>query len=47
MTYECTAYDPDSGFWMASEDRVANISERAIGRTYHQIHTFPGLKTAE
>lgn len=46
-TYECTAYDPNSGFWMASEDRLANISERAIGRTYHQVLTFPGLKTAE
>lgn len=46
-TYKCTAYDPNSGFWMLAEDRVANISERAIGRTYHQIYYSPDPKTAE
>lgn len=35
----CFGYDPRHGFWMRSEEtgEERNISERAIGRTYHRI----------
>lgn len=38
--YLCFGYDPRSGFWMRAEGepaREANISERAIDRTYHRV----------
>lgn len=36
----CTGYDPRCGFWMRHTERaddIRNVSERAIGRTYHRI----------
>jgi hypothetical protein len=40
--YECFGYDPRHGFWMRTVDegepRQTNVSERAIGRTYHLVH---------
>lgn len=40
-TYLCFAYDPRQGFWMRAVDagapRETNVSERAIGRTYHPV----------
>ncbi len=35
----CYGYDPRTGFWMKSEEtgEVCNVSERAIGRTYHRV----------
>lgn len=38
--YRCFGYDPRHGFWMRTIDSPVqqwNISERAIGRTYHLI----------
>lgn len=44
--YLCTSYDPAGGFWMRSVDsadpRETCISERAIGRTYHEVRMTPG-----
>ena len=43
--YECFGYDPRHGFWMRQVDaphREANVSERAIGATYHRIFLTPG-----
>lgn len=41
-TYLCTSYDSRQGFWMENEadpsDR-RNVSERAIGRTFHRIYS--------
>lgn len=39
--YVCESYDPSCGYWMVRKDgsRRANISERAIGRTYHEIRS--------
>lgn len=37
--YKCVAYAPRSGFWMVlvgSSTVATNVSERAIGRTYHK-----------
>ncbi len=37
--YICDSYDQRIGFWMtnlASDDDRRNVSERAIGRTFHQ-----------
>lgn len=38
--YFCDSYDPRSGYWMTgvldSMDRK-NVSERAIGRTFHEV----------
>lgn len=37
--YYCDSYDPRCGFWMtdiATQERT-NVSERAIGRTFHRI----------
>jgi hypothetical protein len=39
-TYECFGYDPRHGFWMrniADPKDQRNVSERAIGRTYHRV----------
>jgi hypothetical protein len=36
----CTGYDPRCGFWMVDETDstdVHNVSERAIGRTFHRL----------
>lgn len=36
--YECMAYDWRTGWWMRNQEsgEVRDISERAIGRTYHR-----------
>ena len=36
--WRCDGYDPRHGFWMRNETtrEQRNVSERAIGRTYHQ-----------
>lgn len=43
LVYYCDSYDPHCGFWMTNihdvQDR-RNVSERAIGRTYHQVYSF-------
>ncbi len=43
VRYFCTSYDPRIGFWMENVadplDR-RNVSERAIGRTFHEIYSF-------
>ena len=40
--YICFGYDPRSGFWMRSTDdqpmRETNVSERAIDRSFREIH---------
>jgi hypothetical protein len=38
-SYLCFGYDPRHGFWVRDEEtgEQRNISERAIGRTYHRI----------
>lgn len=38
-TYRCVAYDWRTGWWMRNETtgELRDISERAIGRTYHEI----------
>jgi hypothetical protein len=39
--FNCIGYDPRAGFWMQQVDNplhIRNISERAIGRTYHPIY---------
>ena len=50
-TYYCDSYDPRRGYWMtridappenrADDDTMwrTNVSERAINRTYHRIHS--------
>ena len=37
--YLCFGYDPRSGFWVRDEEtgEERNVSERAIGRTFHRI----------
>ena len=41
VVFRCTSYDSRQGFWMENEadpsDRH-NVSERAIGRTFHRIY---------
>lgn len=42
-TYKCTGYDPRAGFWMrnvCNSNELHNVSERAIGRTYHRLREF-------
>ena len=37
----CSSYDPAIGFWMEDVDepgKRTNVSEAAIGRTWHRIH---------
>lgn len=35
----CTSYDSRQGFWMAwANGERHNVSERAIGRTYHRVY---------
>ena len=38
--YLCESYDPACGFWMLNlQDRTKScVSERAIGRTYHEVY---------
>lgn len=48
--FYCESYDPECGYWMTRADAPPehladvfgewrnNVSERAIGRTFHQIH---------
>lgn len=47
--YFCDSCDPRIGFWMTNvedpEDR-SNVSERAIGRTYHRAYTHAADKLA-
>ncbi len=43
--WTCFGYDPRNGFWLRAEDdghpvRLVNVSERAIGRTFHRIHVL-------
>jgi hypothetical protein len=38
--YFCDSYDPRIGFWMTdvgNPDNRKNVSERAIGRSYHKL----------
>jgi hypothetical protein len=38
--YHCDSYDPACGYWMTREGEPArrvNVSERAIGRTFHEV----------
>jgi hypothetical protein len=40
--YYCDSYDSSCGYWMTevgNPDNRRNVSERAIGRTYHQIYS--------
>jgi hypothetical protein len=39
--YYCDSYDPSQGFWMTSltdPEHRTNVSERAIGRTFHTVY---------
>jgi len=41
--YECDGYDPRHGFWLRNlrdPEDVRNVSERAIDRTFHTIHSY-------
>lgn len=40
LVFLCTGYDPREGFWMQRVDGEGrtNVSERAIGRTYHRVY---------
>ncbi len=40
VVHECIGYDPRHGFWMqtvSGETKRSNISERAVGRTWHKV----------
>ena len=39
VEYMCDGYDPRHGFWMrdTSDGYQTNVSEMAIGRTYHRV----------
>jgi hypothetical protein len=39
LTYYCESYDPSIGYQMNATDgsRRTNVSERAIGRTFHDV----------
>lgn len=49
QVYYCDSYDPSCGYWMtnihAIQDR-RNVSERAIGRTYHEVYAFEDARRA-
>lgn len=48
--YYCDSYDPNRGFWMTNvEDETdrRNVSERAIGRTYHRVYSAKADEMAE
>lgn len=41
VVFKCTSYDSRQGFWMENEADASdrhNVSERAIGRTFHRIY---------
>ncbi len=43
--YLCDSYDPSCGFWMQDVDDPSNrrnVSERAIGRTFHEVREKGG-----
>lgn len=44
--YICTGYDPRCGFWMERADgqRRTNVSERAIGGTFHRVRMTAGAR---
>lgn len=45
-TFLCTGYDIRAGFWMQdinNPNNLRNVSERAIGRTYHHIWNYKAL----
>lgn len=47
--YYCDSYDPAIGFWMtniADPSDHRNVSERAIGRTFHEVYEFEENKRA-
>src|SRR5262245_7941462 len=49
-TYYCDSYDPRIGYWMTNVDDPAdrrNVSERAIGRTFHEIYSDQELAEAK
>jgi hypothetical protein len=44
--YYCDSYDPSCGYWMTeykNKENRKNISEAAIDRTFHTIHSFGGV----
>lgn len=49
QVYYCDSYDPAIGYWMTNirniQDR-RNVSERAPGRTYHEVYDFEERKRA-
>ncbi len=47
--YFCDSYDPRLGYWMTNvldEGDRRNVSERAIGRTYHALR-MPQIKVSD
>ena len=50
QVYFCDSYDPRMGYWMTNETNPEdrrNVSERAIGRTFHQIYEKESKMSAE
>lgn len=53
--YFCDSYDPACGFWMTRWDfsgantwpQRTNVSERAIGRTFHEVGTGFAVKPGD
>ena len=49
QAYYCDSYDPSCGYWMTNirdiQDRH-NVSERAPGRTFHEVYEFEGERRA-
>ena len=48
--YYCDSYDPDCGYWMTNINEMLdrrNVSERAIGRTYHEVYKRDRLGITE
>jgi hypothetical protein len=44
--WTCFGYDPRCGFWMraiqdSAREVITNVSEWAIGRTYHEVFVMP------
>lgn len=48
-TFYCDSYDPRIGYWMSCLDSDArrNVSERAIGRTFHEVYLRPPVKVGQ
>ena len=45
VEYYCDSYDPSCGYWMTpvkddGEHKRTNVSERAIGRTFHEVRKY-------